>query len=68
MEKLKKVSPHSLEGDTGWQLRDAYKDAFDEFERYDIFNALAHNSVAWNKIVCTVVHHLILFLHLDESQ
>ena len=34
MEKLKKVSPHSMEGDTGWQLRDAYKEAYDEFDRY----------------------------------
>ena len=32
MEKMKKVSPHSLEGDLGWQLRDAYSDAMREFE------------------------------------
>ncbi|XP_069115919.1 uncharacterized protein [Argopecten irradians] len=26
MEKMKRVSPHSLEGDSGWQMRDLYND------------------------------------------
>ncbi|XP_078672103.1 uncharacterized protein LOC144911712 isoform X1 [Branchiostoma floridae x Branchiostoma belcheri] len=33
MEKFRRVSPHSLEGDAGWQMRDAYKDAMKEFQR-----------------------------------
>ena len=33
MNKMKKVSPHSLDGDMGWQLRDAYSEAMSEFER-----------------------------------
>ncbi|XP_055866060.1 uncharacterized protein LOC106055129 isoform X2 [Biomphalaria glabrata] len=35
MKKMKHVSPHSLEGDTGWHMRDLYTDiikALDQFE------------------------------------
>ena len=36
MEKLRRVSPHSLEGDLGWQLRDAYSETIEEFQRSDL--------------------------------
>ncbi|XP_033103095.1 dynein heavy chain 9, axonemal-like [Anneissia japonica] len=35
MEKLKRVSPHSLEGDTGWHLRDQFAEAMKEFTNYE---------------------------------
>ncbi|CAH1797693.1 unnamed protein product [Owenia fusiformis] len=34
MEKMKRVSPHSLEGDSGWQLRDQYNEAMQDFKKY----------------------------------
>ena len=33
MQKMKKVSAHSLEGDKGWQLRDAYAEAMADLDR-----------------------------------
>ena len=33
MLKMKNVSPHSLEGDLGWQLRDTYSEAMAELDR-----------------------------------
>ncbi|XP_071959570.1 uncharacterized protein [Antedon mediterranea] len=35
MEKLKRISPHSLEGDTGWHLRDQFAEAMKEFTEYE---------------------------------
>ena len=35
MNKIKKVSPHSLEGDLGWQMRDAYREAWEDFNKYE---------------------------------
>ncbi|KAK6172547.1 hypothetical protein SNE40_016179 [Patella caerulea] len=35
MEKLRQVSPHSLEGDTGWQMRDTYNGCQSELESYE---------------------------------
>ena len=32
MQKMKKVSSHSLEGDSGWQIRDAFAEAMAEFK------------------------------------
>ncbi|XP_033641711.1 dynein beta chain, flagellar outer arm-like [Asterias rubens] len=34
MEKLKRISPHSLEGDAGWHLRDIFADTMKDFEEY----------------------------------
>lgn len=34
MKKMKKVSPQSLEGESGWQLREAYADAMKDMEKY----------------------------------
>ncbi|KAL5020323.1 hypothetical protein ScPMuIL_003215 [Solemya velum] len=34
MNKLKRVSPHSMEGDSGWQMRDAYNECMHELEGY----------------------------------
>ncbi|XP_022099208.1 dynein beta chain, ciliary-like [Acanthaster planci] len=34
MEKLKRISPHSLEGDAGWHLRDIFADTMKDFEAY----------------------------------
>lgn len=33
MEKLRQVSPHSLEGDAGWQMRDLYSDCMKELDK-----------------------------------
>lgn len=35
MEKLKRVSPHSLEGDNGWQMKDAYQECIKVLEEYE---------------------------------
>lgn len=35
MEKLKRVSPHSLEGDEGWQMKDAYQECIKVLEEYE---------------------------------
>ncbi|XP_064650622.1 uncharacterized protein LOC135502065 isoform X3 [Lineus longissimus] len=35
MEKMKKISPHSLEGDQGWQVRDQYAEAMHDIEQYE---------------------------------
>ncbi|XP_053409232.1 uncharacterized protein LOC123561373 isoform X4 [Mercenaria mercenaria] len=35
MEKMKRVSPHSLEGDEGWQMRDNYMEVFRDLEDYE---------------------------------
>lgn len=35
MEKLKRVSPHSLEGDAGWQMRDNYNEVIRELTEYE---------------------------------
>ena len=35
MNKMKAVSPHSLTGDLGWHLRDAYSDTISELDRYN---------------------------------
>ena len=34
MNKMKIVSPHSLEGDLGWHLRDAFSEAMKDLNRY----------------------------------
>ena len=33
MMKMRTVSPHSLQGDLGWHLREAYTEAIEEVER-----------------------------------
>ncbi|ELU01785.1 hypothetical protein CAPTEDRAFT_107782 [Capitella teleta] len=35
MKKMKKVSPQSLEGESGWQLREAYADAMKDMEKFE---------------------------------
>ena len=35
MNKMKAVSPHSLTGDLGWHLRDAYSDTVSDLDRYN---------------------------------
>ena len=35
MEKLKRVSPHSLEGDDGWQMRDHYNECIKILEDFE---------------------------------
>lgn len=35
MEKLKRVSPHSLEGDNGWQMKDTYQECIKVLEEYE---------------------------------
>ena len=35
MEKLRRISPHSLEGDAGWHLRDIYADTLKDFESFE---------------------------------
>ncbi|KAL3885754.1 hypothetical protein ACJMK2_025795 [Sinanodonta woodiana] len=35
MEKLRRVSPHSLEGDAGWQMRDSYNECMKELTDYE---------------------------------
>ena len=34
---MRKVSPHSLEGDNGWQMRDTYAETMAEFDKYVIY-------------------------------
>lgn len=34
MEKMKRVSPHSLEGDAGWQMRDNFNEVYKELDEY----------------------------------
>ena len=54
MQKLKKVSPHCLEGDLGWQLRDAYAEATQEFDRYE-----TRIATEWqNNITAELTHRL----------
>ena len=33
MEKMRQVSPHSLEGDAGWQMRDTYSDCMKDLDK-----------------------------------
>lgn len=33
MDKMKQVSPHSLEGDTGWQMRDMYSECIKDLDK-----------------------------------
>ena len=35
MEKLKRVSPHSLDGDAGWHLRDIFNDTMNDLDMYE---------------------------------
>ena len=35
MEKLKRISPHSLDGDAGWHLRDIFADTVKDFDKYE---------------------------------
>ncbi|KAH9514965.1 hypothetical protein Btru_021540, partial [Bulinus truncatus] len=35
MKKMKQVSPHSLEGDTGWHMRDLYTDIMKDLDRFE---------------------------------
>ncbi|XP_076457719.1 uncharacterized protein LOC143291635 isoform X3 [Babylonia areolata] len=35
MEKMRQVSPHSLEGDRGWQMRDFYSDLMKDLDKYE---------------------------------
>eukprot|EP00057_Strongylocentrotus_purpuratus_P006394 XP_011660868.1 PREDICTED: dynein beta chain, flagellar outer arm [Strongylocentrotus purpuratus] len=35
MAKLKRVSPHSLDGDAGWHLRDIFNDSMTDLDKYE---------------------------------
>ncbi|XP_052258855.1 uncharacterized protein LOC127863384 isoform X2 [Dreissena polymorpha] len=35
MEKMKRVSPHSLDGDAGWQMKTNYQEVYKELEEYE---------------------------------
>ena len=37
MEKMRQVSPHSLEGDSGWQMRDTYSDCMKDLDKSVLF-------------------------------
>jgi dynein heavy chain len=42
MEKMKHVSPHSLDGDAGWQIRDLYSECMKELDK-SVDRRLFHN-------------------------
>ena len=50
MEKLKRISPHSLEGDQGWQMRDQYNDCMKILEEYE-----AKATVEWQNNITSEI-------------
>ena len=54
MSKMKKVSPLSLEGDKGWQLREAYMDCMKDFEQW-VFQHFKLHSGDYQSSVCKLI-------------
>nr|XP_022320176.1 dynein beta chain, flagellar outer arm-like isoform X6 [Crassostrea virginica] len=67
MEKLKRVSPHSLEGDEGWQMKDAYQECIKVLEEYEKKITLDWQSNITSELTTKLKQPLLIAEEYDEE-
>ena len=56
MDKMKAISPHSLNGDLGWHLRDCYNSAMNDLDKFQR-NTLSK----WQSTICADLSQRLKF-------
>ncbi|XP_056010102.1 uncharacterized protein LOC125667097 [Ostrea edulis] len=67
MEKLRRVSPHSLEGDEGWQMRDTYQECVKVLEEYEKKITLDWQNNITSELTMKLKQPLLIAEEYDEE-
>ncbi|KAK7479591.1 hypothetical protein BaRGS_00029140 [Batillaria attramentaria] len=68
MEKMRHVSPHSLEGDAGWQMRDTYAECMKDLDKYESDIIIAWQSGITSELTLRLKQPLLIAEEFDEDR
>ncbi|XP_070202269.1 uncharacterized protein [Littorina saxatilis] len=67
MEKMRKVSPHSLDGDSGWGMRDTYSELVKDLDKYENDIIISWQSSITAELTLRLKQPLLIADEYDEE-